>query len=65
MRLHEQATAQRELLNTVEEDVRSLIGSLARKMQAPFGDGSRSNLVNGEQIVSELHVLINKLADRP
>ena len=65
MRLHEQAKEQRKLLDTVEEDVRSLIGTVTKKMQAPFGDGSRSNLVNGEQIVSELHVLINKLADRP
>lgn len=44
-------TQRDELANAAESaasDVRSLMARLRRKMAAPYGDGTRSNMVNAE-----------------
>tara|TARA_R100000808_G_scaffold13821_2_gene33136 strand:+ start:867 stop:1133 length:267 start_codon:yes stop_codon:yes gene_type:complete len=48
MKIHEQRNAMRSATAKTAVDVRSLIGSLQRKMASTYGDGDRSNMVNAE-----------------
>lgn len=64
MKIHEQATTAKAQLVETCEAVYALQAQLIRKIAAPYGDGSRSNMVNAEtDILPQLAAIVNDLRD--
>lgn len=66
MKLHLRDKARGDLLNKLEEDIRDMKRDIERKMSAPYGDGSRSDMVNGNtDVLPRLDQMLKSLIDRP
>lgn len=64
MRLHEQRDTLRTAVTDARVELGELISSIRRKMAAPYGDGSRSNMVNAEtDILPRLRAIEDALGD--
>jgi hypothetical protein len=46
MRLHEQRDELQQVVNEIHDSIELLMASINRKIASPYGDGSRSDLVN-------------------
>ena len=63
MRINEQRDCLRDHGSRAEIRIRSLIGSINKKMSMPYGDGSRSNMVNAEtDVLPALHSILNDVS---
>lgn len=51
MRLHEQNSERKKIIEDIKSELEDMRASIHRKMNAPFGDGSKSNMVNAESDV--------------
>lgn len=63
MRLNEQRDTLAEAVEAAAGDLRSFRSAVLRKMAAPYGDGSRSNMVNAEtDVLPRISDLLDTLA---
>jgi len=62
MKLHEQRDHYVSALRAVYDDVHAARCSILRKIASPYGDGSRSNMVNAEtDILPRLEEILRNL----
>ena len=62
MRLNEQRNRLIDGIVDASTDLKYFRSAILRKMAAPYGDGSRSNMVNAEtDVLPRLHDIIGKL----
>jgi hypothetical protein len=62
MRLNEQRDTLVEAIEDAGQDLVSLRAAILRKMAAPYGDGSRSNMINAEtDVLPRLTAILDAL----
>lgn len=62
MRIHEQRDRLIEAVRAAEGELRAMRSAVLRKIAAPYGDGSRSNMVNAEtDVVPRLQSVLDLL----